>query len=201
MSVMYGNLNVDERYSSILEPNLYHDSVFADGLTFTSKYEIGPAGGIFVHKLATTPCAVGTPGRDFSDEATADTLIPIVLNNNYQKSKKIYGVQASAVAVPLASAQLEIATKEVSEYWENVLKVADKVNFKDFVDEKIGYPTPVGYGEWLELNHYNALDSDLTHRLYEQEQAYLEKNSHRSLKEIATIRLKEFQNAVGIYNK
>ncbi len=91
--------------------------------------------------------------------------------------------------------------KEVSEYWENVLQIADKVNFKDFIDEKIGYPTPVGYGEWLELNHYNALDSDLTHRLYEQEQAYLEKNSHRSLKEIASTRLKEFQNAVGIYNK
>ena len=117
MAVQYGSLNVDERYSSILEPNLYHDSVFADGMTFTSKYEIGPGGGIFVHQLGTSACAVGTPGRDFQDEATADNLIPIVLNNNYQKSKKIYGVQASAVAIPLASAQLEIATKEVSEGW------------------------------------------------------------------------------------
>ena len=115
MSVIYGSLNVDEKYSSILEPNLYHDSVFADGMTFTSKYEEGPAGGIFVHKLATSAVAVGTPGRDFQDEATADTLIPIVLNNNFQKSKKIYGVQASAVAIPLANEQLSTATKEVSE--------------------------------------------------------------------------------------
>lgn len=115
MSVIYGSLNVDEKYSSILEPNLYHDSVFADGMTFTSKYEEGPAGGIFVHKLATSAVAVGTPGRDFQDEATADTLIPIVLNNNFMKSKKIYGVQANAVALNLANEQLSIATKEVAE--------------------------------------------------------------------------------------
>lgn len=80
-----------------------------------------------------------------------------------------------------------------------MIKVADTINFKNFTDEKIGYKTPVGYGEWLELNHYNALDSELTHRLYEQEQTYLEKNSHRSLKEIAERRLREFKAAVGKY--
>lgn len=89
--------------------------------------------------------------------------------------------------------------REVSEYWEDVLKIADKVDFKAFTDEKIGYQTPVGYGEWLELNHYNSLDSALTHDLYEQEQAYLEKNSHRTLKEIAIRRLQEFNDAVKKY--
>ena len=117
MSVSYGNLHVDERYSGILEPNLYYNSVFAAGVTFTDKYEIGPAGGIFVHKLATSACAPGTPGRDFTDEASQDDLIPIVLNNNFQKSKKIYGVQAAAVEIALAEEQLSIATKEVGEGW------------------------------------------------------------------------------------
>lgn len=51
------------------------------------------------------------------DEASADNLIPIVLNNNFQKSKKIYGVQASAVQFNLADEQLSTATKEVSEGW------------------------------------------------------------------------------------
>ena len=115
MSVIYGNLNVDEKYSGLLEPNLYYPSFFIDGKTFTSKYETGPAGGIFVHKLATSTATPGTPGRDFSDEATSDTLVPIVLNNNYQKSKKIYGVQASAVDIDLANEQLSIATQEVAE--------------------------------------------------------------------------------------
>ena len=117
MAVLYGDLHVDEKYAGILEPNLYHNSVFAAGKTFTDKYQIGPAGGIFVRKLRTTPVEVGTPGRDFQDEKTQDDLIPIVLNNNYQKSKKIYGVQAAAVQTPLANAQLSLATQECGEGW------------------------------------------------------------------------------------
>lgn len=117
MAVLYGDLHVDEKYAGILEPNLYHNSVFAAGKTFTDKYQIGPAGGIFVRKLKTTPVEVGKPGRDFSDEKAADDLIPIVLNNNYQKSKKIYGVQAAAVQTPLANEHLSIATQECGEGW------------------------------------------------------------------------------------
>ena len=117
MSVQYGNVNVDERYSPILEPNLYYNSVFAPGKTFTDKYETGPAGGIYVHKLDTAAVTVGTPGRDFSDVTASDSLIQIVLNNNFQSSKKIYGVQASAVDISLANEELSVATAEVAEAW------------------------------------------------------------------------------------
>lgn len=117
MAVTYGNLNVDEKYSSIIEPNLYYNSVFAPGKTFTDKYEQGPAGGIYVHKLATSAVAVGTPGRDFTDVTASDSLIQIVLNNNFQQSKKIYGVQAAAVAINLANEELSVATAEVAESW------------------------------------------------------------------------------------
>lgn len=117
MGIKYGSLNVDERYSSILEPNLFLDSIFVPGVTYTDKYQTGPAGGIYVHKLDTSAVTVGTPGRDFTDEASSDTLIPILLNNNYQKSKKIYGVQAAAVDFDIANEQLSIATKEVKESW------------------------------------------------------------------------------------
>lgn len=109
MSVKYNEQFVDEKYSSILEPNLYYGSVFVPGVTFTDKYQIGPAGGIYVHKLSTTACEVGTPGRDFTDEETKDTLIQIVMNNNYQKSKKIYGVQAAACGIALANENLAAA--------------------------------------------------------------------------------------------
>lgn len=58
----------------------------------------GPAGGYYAHKLddgnAVEP---GTPGRDFTDEAAKDELIQVSYNNNFQKSRKIYGVQAAAV--------------------------------------------------------------------------------------------------------
>lgn len=117
MSVQYGNVNVDERYSSIIEPNLYYNSVFAPGQTFTDKYETGPAGGIYVHKLDTSAVAVGTPGRDFTDVTASDSLIQIVLNNNFQQSKKIYGVQEAAVSINLANEELSVATAEVAEAW------------------------------------------------------------------------------------
>ena len=117
MGVIYGTLNVDEKYSGILEPNLYYESVFVPGVTFTDKYEEGAAGGIYVHKLSTTAVEPGAPGRDFTDEAAKDELIQIVLNNNFQKSKKIYGVQAAAVSFPLANEHLATATKEVKEGW------------------------------------------------------------------------------------
>ena len=115
MGIKYGNLNVDEKYSRILEPNLYFDSILVPGVTYTDKYQTGPAGGIYVHKLDTTAVTVGTPGRDFTDEASSDTLIPILLNNNYMKSKKIYGVQAAAVDFDLANEQLATATQEIKE--------------------------------------------------------------------------------------
>lgn len=117
MSVVYGGTHVDEKYSSLLEPNLYAESVFADGLTFTSKYETGPAGGIYVHKLVSNPVAVGTPGRDFSDEVTTDTLIPIIMNNNYQKSKKAYGVTLESIEADMADGMIEDAMAEVAESW------------------------------------------------------------------------------------
>lgn len=39
------------------------------------------------------------------------------MNNNFQKSKKIYGVQAAAVSIALGNEQLQIATSEVGEGW------------------------------------------------------------------------------------
>ena len=115
MAVLYGCTHVDEKYSALLEPNLYYNGVFADGKTFTSKYEVGPAGGIYVHKLNTNAVAVGTPGRDFTDELTTDELIPIIMNNNYQKSKKLYGVQAEAIEADVADGLIEDATAEIAE--------------------------------------------------------------------------------------
>lgn len=98
MSVIYGEQYVDEKYSKAIEPNLYTDTALIPGVSYTDKWQEGPAGSIVVHKLTTDAVAVGTPGTDFSDEAADDDLIPIVLNNNFQKSRKIYGVQSASVA-------------------------------------------------------------------------------------------------------
>ena len=115
MAILYGNQNVDERYSPIVEPNLYTDDILIPGVTFTPKYSLGPAGQIFVHKLDKKSVEVGTPGRDFNDVAADDTLIPIALNNNYQQSRKIYGVQANAVAFDMGEEYLSDAIRTVRE--------------------------------------------------------------------------------------
>lgn len=120
MAVLYGSQNVDEKYSKAIEPNLYTDTVLIPGVTYTQKYMEGPAGGIFVHKLDSgNAVEPGVPGRDFTDEAAADTLIPIVFNNNFQKSRKIYGVQAAAVSFAMAEEYLADSlniTKEGRQY-------------------------------------------------------------------------------------
>ena len=117
MAIKYGQLNVDERYSAILEPNLYYNPVLVPGVTCTDKYEVGPAGQIYVHKLTTAAVSPGTPGRDFTDTAVADTLIPIQLNNNFQRSYKIYGVQAAAVDFAVGEEALATATQEIRQGW------------------------------------------------------------------------------------
>lgn len=117
MSVTYNGLHVDERYSAILEPNLYFNPILVPGVTCTDKYETGPAGQIFVHQLNTSAVEAGTPGRDFTDEVAADTLIPIQINNNFQKSKKIYGVQAAAVSFAAGNEYLATAIQECREGW------------------------------------------------------------------------------------
>lgn len=117
MAIKYDQLNVDEKYASILEPNLYYNPVMVPGVTFTDKYQTGPAGQIFVHKVSTSAVEAGTPGRDFTDKKMADTLVPIQLNNNFQQSYKIYGVQAAAVTFSAGEEALSTAISECREGW------------------------------------------------------------------------------------
>lgn len=118
--MLYGTQNVDEKYSKAIEPNLFSSTVLIPGVTYTDKYQIGPGGAIYVHKIDSgNSVEPGVPGRDFSDEAAKDALIPILLNNNYQKSRKIYGVQAAAVEFAMAEEYLADTlnvTKEGRQY-------------------------------------------------------------------------------------
>ncbi len=117
---LYGSQNVDTQYQAGIEPNLYSDTVLIPGITYTEKYQRGPAGQIMVHKLDSgEEVEPGVPGRDFTDETAKDELIPIVFNNNFQKSRKIYGVQANAVDFAMGEEYLADAlnmTKQGRQY-------------------------------------------------------------------------------------
>lgn len=103
----YGDQYVDEQYLSAIEPNLYTDEVLIPGVTFSEDIVEGPAGGYYAHKLDDgNEVEPGKPGRDFNDEAAKDDLIQVSYNNNFQKSRKIYGVQAAAVKFNMGEAYL-----------------------------------------------------------------------------------------------
>lgn len=115
MAIKYGDLHVDEKYKPTILPNLFFKTWLVPGVTF-QDVSTDSAGGWFWHKLTSSGAAEpGTPGRDFNDEAAADTLVQATFNNNFQKSKKIYGVQAAAVAFPVANEHLALAINEVAE--------------------------------------------------------------------------------------
>lgn len=110
----YGNLNVDERYSSIVEPNLYADNIFEPGVTYNDVYQ-GDAnsGAVKVYKeVSDGIVGADTPAGDFSDEAAKNELLDIHLNNSFRKSKKIYKVGANSVSYDLADQTLSTAIKD-----------------------------------------------------------------------------------------
>jgi hypothetical protein len=109
-------MNVDQRYAASFEPNLYHDSWLMPGITFTDKYQTGPAGGYYVHKYKKEDTIVpGKPGRDFAHELAEDDLVPILLNNNFMKSRKLYDVQMNAIEARAAEELMADTTKLAQE--------------------------------------------------------------------------------------
>ena len=118
MSITYNSLHVDERYSDKLEANLYYASVLVPGVTCDDSQSGGPAGGVYIHKIAAETVEPGRPCRDFTDEELEDDLLLIRLNNNFQRSRKIYGVQAAAVDADLRDESLAAAQHEVQSGWQ-----------------------------------------------------------------------------------
>jgi hypothetical protein len=108
---------VDDKFSALVEPNLFAGNVMQPGLTFTDKYQTGPAGQIMVHKPGTGTVTSTAPGADFSETVVGDSLITISLNKQYNRARKIYGATVASVAYGIAAAELETALQEVKAAW------------------------------------------------------------------------------------
>lgn len=93
---------------------------------------------------------------------------------------------------------------EVVEYWRDIRAVADNVNMKAFTDEKIGYPSPQSYEQWLEINHYEedtTTEEEILKALYRAEETFRQKNYKRNLRHIAEVRLQQVDSALSKYKK
>lgn len=108
---------VDDKYSALVEPNLFAANVFQPGVTYTDKYQIGPAGQIMVHKPGIGTITPTVPGADFSDAIVQDSLITIILDKQFSRSRKMYKVAAESVAYAAAAVELELALAEVRAAW------------------------------------------------------------------------------------
>ena len=127
----------DDKYSPLVEPNLFANNIFQPGITFTDKYQLGAAGQIFVHKPGVGTITPTAPGADFSDSIVQDSLITIQLNKQFNRSRKIYGATVASVAYPIAATEIETAVKEIRAAWnlqavksligESSIKVSDNV--------------------------------------------------------------------------
>lgn len=89
--------------------------------------------------------------------------------------------------------------EEVLDFWRGIAQRADQINFKELLDEKLGYPTPISYDEWLKVNHYEKIKGSQTEWLYHQELGYIQGIGKASLKEIAEERIAEFTMALRKY--
>lgn len=108
---------VDDKFSPLVEPNLFAGNVFQPGISFTDKYQIGPAGQIMVHKPGVGTVTSTTPGADFNETIVQDSIITISLNKQYNRARKIYGATVASVAYGIAAAELETAIQEVKAAW------------------------------------------------------------------------------------
>ena len=108
---------VDDKFSPLVEPNLFAGNVMQPGLSYTNKYQIGPAGQIMVHKPGIATVTSTTPGADFTETVVGDSLITISLNKQYNRARKIYGATVASVAYGIAAAELELAIQEVKAAW------------------------------------------------------------------------------------
>lgn len=117
----YGGYNVSEKYSSIVAPNFYFDSIFQPGLTYSDQFqgEAENAGAVQIFRLAAKAAKdPKLPASDFTHGTADNELIPLLINNSQQESTKIYNVQAQAVPYDMADAHLSQSVQVCREGWQ-----------------------------------------------------------------------------------
>ena len=112
--MLVGQIHGDERYSAIVEPNLYSNAIFQPGISYTDNYEVADAFAAKVAKVGVGAYADPTTGvGDYSHEAASDELITIPYNNCFKESKKMYNIQMQSVSYNMGEENLAVAIQKV----------------------------------------------------------------------------------------
>lgn len=113
MALIIGNATVATGMSPIVEAGLYADSIFIDGITFSSRYNIGSAGQIQVEKYnGGRGVRPDQPGKDFQDREYENNVIDININNSFRDSAKVPNYFEATMPTPvLMNKTLEVTEK------------------------------------------------------------------------------------------
>lgn len=111
--IIGGNATVATGMSPIVEAGLYADPIFIDGVTFSSRYNIGSAGQIQVEKYqGGRGVKPSTPGANFTDREYQNTVIEINCNNSFKDSVKVPNYfEATLPTSVLMNKTLEVTQK------------------------------------------------------------------------------------------
>jgi hypothetical protein len=150
---------VDDRFSALVEPNLFDNNVFQPGITFTDKYFLGSAGQIFIHRLSKVTVTPGEPGQLFDDTNTADQVIQITLDKAFRRSERIFGATAAAVSYPVAAAHLEQAMADIRESW-NRTAALQILSDKIVNNASVGPASVLGSTALTKTNIYESIVND-----------------------------------------
>lgn len=114
MALVIGdNATVATGMSPIVEAGLYADAIFIDGVTFTSRYNVGSAGQIQVEVYkGGRGSKPAQPGSDFIDRAYSNTVVDININNSFKDSVKVPNYFEATMPTPvLMNKTLEVTQK------------------------------------------------------------------------------------------
>lgn len=140
---------------------------------------------------------VNVPGVDFGWDTVTPEFREAVLKSGDALFEKciIYDGGARRYEIPAHY-------HEVLDYWEDLDHAASQgADFKTFLDEKLGYVTPLDYESWVAVNHYELLDPEQIRKLYALEMDFIAKTKDRTLSEITSRRLNEFKTNMSNYSK
>lgn len=114
MALVIGNATVATGMSPIVEAGLYADSIFIDGVTFSSRYNIGSAGQIQVEKYkGGRGVKPGVPGSDFEDREYENTVIDININNSFKDSVRVPNYFEATMPTPVLMGKTLEVTERV----------------------------------------------------------------------------------------
>lgn len=89
--------------------------------------------------------------------------------------------------------------EEVLEYWEGIRERAAIIDPVALVAEKLGYPEPVPYDQWLDITGFRNLERDFFHLLWATEQDLFQRAGGISLESLAKRRINSLKSIYKRY--